>query len=105
MSRRPTPVTATSVKNPDEVHYFNSIKDAVIVGGFNQTSVSRCLRNPKLTHFGYYFSTAAELTPARASKRHAEVHALAEKGYSFALIALELGISRSTVCYHMRAPL
>ncbi len=105
MSRRPTPVTATSVKNPDEVHHFKSLKDAVIVGGFNQTSVSRCLRNPKLTHCGYRFTTTVELTKPRASARHEQIHALAEKGYSFSLIALELGIARSTVCYHMRAPL
>ncbi|APU00451.1 hypothetical protein [Aeromonas phage 3] len=105
MSRRPTPVIATAVEHPFDVHHFASIKQAVEKGGFNQTAVSRCLRDPEATHCGFKFSTTAELTPARASKRHAEIHALASKGYSFSLIALELGIARSTVCYHMRAPL
>lgn len=105
MSRRPTPVTATSVAHPFTVHHFKSLKEAVEKGGFNHTSVSRCLRNPDSVHCGFKFTTTAELTPARASKRHTEIRALAAKGYSFALIALELGIARSTVCYHMRAPL
>lgn len=105
MSRRPTPVTATNTKHPFDVHHFKTLKEAVEKGGFNHTAVSRCLRDPEATHCGYTFTTTAELTKPRATVRHEQIRALAAKGYSFALIALELKISRSTVCYHMRAPL
>ncbi|MGL5093699.1 MAG: hypothetical protein ACRC8B_22825 [Aeromonas sobria] len=104
MTRRRTPVIATSITDPSTVHHFVSLKDAVERGGFNQTSVSRCLRNPDSTHCGFKFTTTVTLEPLRAVKRRDEVHALAAKGYSFSLIALELKIARSTVCYHMRTP-
>lgn len=105
MSRRPTPVTATSTEHPFDVHHFKSIKEAVEKGGFNHTAVSRCLRDPEAIHCGFTFTTTSELTKPRATKRHEEIRALAAKGHSFALIAHILKISRSTVCYHMRAPL
>ncbi|MGL4355692.1 MAG: hypothetical protein ACRCTP_17805 [Aeromonas popoffii] len=105
MTRRRTPVIATSIADPSIIHHFVSIKEAVEKGGFNQTSVGRCLRSPGSEHAGFTFTTTVTAEPPRASALNAEVRRLRAMGRTYTQISQQLSIAKSTVCYHLKAAL
>ncbi|ANZ52245.1 hypothetical protein Ahp2_63 [Aeromonas phage Ahp2] len=101
MTRRPTPVTATSIATGISTNY-RSISEAGEKGGFCKATITLCIRGIVPTHAGFRFTTSAKLDPPRRPELAAKVKELRAEGMSYAKIGKALGVAESTAYYHAR---
>ncbi|MGL5215847.1 MAG: helix-turn-helix domain-containing protein [Aeromonas hydrophila] len=102
MTRRPTPITATS-EATGEVISYRSLAHAAQEGGFCSATITLCIRGIIPSHAGFKFEATVPLEPPRRPERAAKVKALRATGMSYAKIGKALGISESTAYYHARS--
>lgn len=101
MTRRPTPVKATSIATGETVDY-RSISEAIKLGGFCGATITLCIRGIVPSHAGFRFTTTAKLDPPRRPELAAKVKELRAQGLSYAKIGKALGVAESTAYYHAR---
>ncbi|MGL4755331.1 MAG: hypothetical protein ACRCXB_23470 [Aeromonadaceae bacterium] len=101
MTRRPTPITATSILTGIATEY-RSIAEAGDKGGFCRATITLCIRGIVPSHAGFTFTTTAKLDPPRRPELAAKVKELRAQGLSYAKVGKALGIAESTAYYHAR---